>query len=149
MIQPVTNDIDKSIIKLIRASSKGDIDRVIALIKDSTLVNGKDQYHFTPLIWACRKGHLKVVKALIDAGANMEIGDLRNRTAFFHAVTYLRYEVVSYLAEKKCNVNPVDIYGWSPLDFALTNHNAKVAHLISKLGASSNQNTDQAVTKID
>ena len=149
MLQPETHDIDKSITRLIRASSKGDIDRVIILIQDSTLVNGKDQYQFTPLIWACRKGHLQVVKALIDAGANKEIRDLRNRTAFFHAVTFLKYEVVSFLAEKECNVNPVDIYGWTPLDFALTNHNTKVANLIKKLGASSNRNTDQVVSKID
>jgi ankyrin repeat-rich membrane spanning protein len=30
------------------------------------------QYGTTPLIWACRKGHLANVEALLDAGANVD-----------------------------------------------------------------------------
>lgn len=125
---------------LIRASSKGDINRVTELLKSSVNVNDKDEYQFTPLIWACRKGHVNVVKVLVDSGADIEIGDIRNRTGFFHAVTYLRYDVISYLAEKNCNINPIDTHGWTPLDFALTNHNDKAVKLILDLGATSNRN---------
>jgi ankyrin repeat protein len=72
---------------------------------------------------------------LIQRGADIDAGDVRGRTALFHAVPYKRYEFVEFLAKLGANINPIDSHGWTPLDVATTRRNVKMAALLERLGA--------------
>ena len=55
---------------------KGDFRQVDFLIKiDPTLVNIRDSTHWTPLHFAARRGHVRVMTVLIDNGAEVEASD--------------------------------------------------------------------------
>jgi ankyrin repeat protein len=84
---------------------------------------------------AGRKGRIEVADLLIKRGADVEAGDVRGRTALFHAVPYKRYEFVEFLATLGANVNPVDSHGWTPLDVATSGRNLKMVALLERLGA--------------
>jgi len=124
--------------RFIRAASTGDIEKVRSGLNSGIHPNVKDKYGFPALVHACRRGQLAVVKLLINSGADIEFNDDRKRTPFFHAVGLMRYDVVKYLAEIKCDINSIDMYGWTALDFAITNHNVKMAELLRELGAKTN-----------
>jgi uncharacterized protein len=121
--------------KFISACSTGKVDAVLSHIEAGIGTDVRDGYSFTGLIWAGRKGHVAVAKALLEHGADIEAHDVRGRTALFHAVTYQRYELVEFLAKSAANVNPVDSDGWTPLDFSHTSRHAKMFGLLQRLGA--------------
>jgi ankyrin repeat protein len=97
----------------------------------------RDTNHLTGLIWAGRKGHVAVSEVLLEAGATINTGDIRNRTSLFHAVTYKRYEFVHHLIGRGADPNTVDTHGWSALDFAVSNQDQKMVELLSEYGAKS------------
>ena len=51
----------------------------------------------TPLMYACRKGHVEVVRQLLDLGASVQATSTRGRTPWFEAVEEGRDEVVALL----------------------------------------------------
>lgn len=119
----------------INACSTGNATEVERLLREGAAADTRDKYGLTGLIWAGRKGRIEVAKVLLANGADIEGVDVRRRTSLFHAVTYKRYEFVEYLVLQGGNTNPIDMHGWTPLDFACTNHNVKMARLLEGLGA--------------
>jgi ankyrin repeat protein len=111
--------------KFFQACSTGNVAVVTAFINDGVDPNARDQYEFTGLIWAGRKGRVEVADLLIKKGADIEAGDVRGRTGLFHAVTYKRYVFVEFMVQRGANINPIDSHGWTPLDFARTTGNSR------------------------
>lgn len=72
----------------------------------------------TPLMLACKNGHLKAVKALVDIGCHIETRDVLGRTAVMHAALNGHYPLVSYLLNKGANPNNADNSGNTALHFA-------------------------------
>ena len=60
--------MDKILKEFIQASRKGDVEKIEIFLKNGIDPNIKDEFEFSPLVWACRKGHINVVKLLIDSG---------------------------------------------------------------------------------
>ena len=58
-------------------------------------------YGQTPLMYACRNGHAKVVKQLLGLGASVNIVSDRGQTALFEAILEDRGEVVELLIQDK------------------------------------------------
>ena len=63
-------------------------------------------YEQTPLMYACRRGHVEVVRQLLDRGAAINLVSTLGRTAMFEAVMQNRGEVVKLLLDKaELNIN--------------------------------------------
>lgn len=94
--------------RLLDAATKGQTKNIGVLIASGADVNYTDQYGKSPLQEACRKGHLKSVKTLLDRGANpvAQNMDLTGKAHFESILTYTlifceknKFEVVKLLCE--------------------------------------------------
>ena len=126
--------------KFFNACSTGKVELVRDFLVSGVDPESRDSNHLTGLIWAGRKGHVDVAVVLLAHGAKIETGDVRDRTALFHAVTYQRSEFVKFLAARGADLSPVDTHGWSPIDFSQSNRHKKMVDLLSSLGARSAKN---------
>lgn len=87
----------------------------------------------TPLITACRRGHLEIVKKLIDKGADLTITNDFNGTALEVASFGGHYEVVKFLIEKGAQVTI-----GKPLHSAVRSGHCQVTQLLLDSGADYN-----------
>lgn len=76
---------------VVSALDQGDLD---VDVQDST-------YGQTPLMYACRQGHVEVVRQLLDLNASVNIVSARGRTAMFEAVEQNQEEIVRLLLRKE------------------------------------------------
>ncbi|HHL3493393.1 TPA: Dot/Icm T4SS effector AnkF/LegA14/Ceg31 [Legionella pneumophila] len=59
---------------LIQAAKKGDFELVKIIIKHRPdLLESKDSFQQTPLLWACANGHVDIVEYLMDSGADIHV----------------------------------------------------------------------------
>ena len=67
-------------------------------------------YGQTPLMYACRAGHVEMVQELLNLGASINIVSARGRTALFEAILHNREHVVDVLLSRRglC-INAVNI----------------------------------------
>jgi len=73
-----------------------------------------------PLRSVCDKQNLKILKLLLDNGANPNITGSDGRTALFNAIeaTKANKEIIRYLIKNGADINKEDNSGISPLSFA-------------------------------
>jgi uncharacterized protein len=69
----------------------------------------------TPLLFAAREGCLECARALVEAGADIDLPDPKNVTPLFLAVDNLHYDLAKYLIEAGANPNKWDWWGRTPL----------------------------------
>ncbi len=87
--------------ELLDATWNGDVSKVKSL-----LARGADPNHpwYYPLRTACRNGNLKIVKALVEAGADTERWDHRGRSPVHYAAWRGHKKVMVYLIRDcKCS----------------------------------------------
>ena len=86
------------------AAALNEIEAVAALISHGADVNAREEYGRTPLMWASREGHAKVVEALLDAGADKELkatgGVRKGKTALEIARDNNKGDVVAVLERR-------------------------------------------------
>ncbi len=56
----------------------------------------------------CERGHLEVIQALLNKGANIEATDLEGQTPLMYAVLRNQPKIVSALLERKANMEIKD-----------------------------------------
>ena len=70
--------------------SNGDIAKVLEILKASddarATVNARDDKGMTLLHWACDRGHIELVRTLLERGANVDSKDAEGMTPFASAV---------------------------------------------------------------
>lgn len=83
--------------RLYYASSDGNLNTVLDLLKSGANVNVKDNRGYTALYIACQEGHLEIVKELLEQGAavNAELYD--GCTPLFSASQHGDFEIVKEL----------------------------------------------------
>ena len=78
----------------------------------------------TALIFAAREGDLESAKALVEAGANVNLTTTGGWTPLLTAVNNRNYKLAAYLLEKGANPNLANSnFGWTPLYLATDNRN--------------------------
>ncbi|KAE8283979.1 Protein TANC2 Tetratricopeptide repeat, ankyrin repeat and coiled-coil domain-containing protein 2 [Larimichthys crocea] len=94
-----------------------------------------DKEGLTALSWACLKGHLPVVRCLVESGAATDHADKNGRTPLDLAAFYGDSEVVQFLVDHGAMIEHVDYSGMRPLDRAVGCRNTSVVVALLKKGA--------------
>ena len=76
----------------------------------------------TPLLFAARQGSLDATRALIDAGADVNLADPEGISPMVLAIRNGHYEVAALLLEKGADVNAGDRVNRTPLYMAVDMH---------------------------
>lgn len=109
----------KGFSKLHYAAMGGDLQRVKELIAAGADVGiQQGTYHGQPLQYASAKGHIEVVRLLLESGAETDSLDKRELTPLMWAAWGSHADVVKLLIEHKADINAVTEDGMTPLAFA-------------------------------
>jgi ankyrin repeat protein len=106
-----------------RYAAEGNVEEASKLLDSGNIrdINEADEYGYTALMWAVEHGHTKVVKLLLDNGADVNSRALRRglkkSTAFKNAVTYGHTEIVKLLLQ--CRNLDINAQGDTGVDTAL------------------------------
>lgn len=106
-------------VSLALAAKKGHADVVSLLLKKGASVDyGGTQSDDTPLTWAARFGHHRILTQLLDAGANMNATSDSAKSCLHLAANGGHPKVVKILLERGMDPNVQDEGGYSPLSWA-------------------------------
>jgi hypothetical protein len=99
-------------------------------------VNTKDEEDGdTALIMASYKGHLEIVKYLVEIGADVNAKNDEGDTALMGAIYNDRLEIVKYLVEHGADVNAKTENGVTVLMSATYNNNSEMVKFLVEHGA--------------
>ena len=70
---------------------------------------------FTPLLYAARRGCVECAQALLDGGANINLGDPDHVTPLLLATLNLNWDTAALLVRRGADVNKWDTWGRAPL----------------------------------
>jgi len=77
-------------------------------------------------------GDVRIVKALVESGANLNVEDFDRNTPLHYASELGRIDAILYLLnEAKCDPNPINKFGQRPYDIA---QDIKVREIFDKMG---------------
>jgi len=93
------------------AAKEGNLEGVIAALKEGAEINFQDYYGRTALIYAAEKGYLDIVQFLVDKGANVNLQDYTSGTALIVATANSHEKVVTFLLEHGANPDIKGITG--------------------------------------
>lgn len=100
------------------------------LLGKGTEVNAYDRYHMSPLIFAAREGHAKVVERLVNKGAVLNRQDNRGWTALTWAVSKRHKGTVQTLMLLKADPRIKHTNGQSVLEMAESNADFEMLELL-------------------
>jgi ankyrin len=69
----------------------------------------------TPLLFAAREGCIDCARALVEAGADIDLSDPKGVTPLFLAIDNLHFDLAKFLIEAGANPNKWDWWGRTPL----------------------------------
>lgn len=81
-------------------------------------MNQGDDHQFSPLHWASKGGHLKIVEMLISRGARVHTTNMGDDTPLHLAAAHGHKDVVQILLRHKADINCVNEHGNSALHYA-------------------------------
>jgi ankyrin repeat protein/L-ascorbate metabolism protein UlaG (beta-lactamase superfamily) len=125
-----------------RAIADGDVGRVKELLRqDPTVANVPDEtdrFSSLPLHLAAQAGNLEIVDVLLDAGVDVDCGDVDESTPLHVAAMTRHQDVVALLLKHGADVNKRDKNGAYALSFAASGGDAAVVRQILDAGADLN-----------
>ncbi len=157
---------DKLLDKFMTSAATGDIEGVLRVIKGGININAFGENRTTALFVAANWGYIPVVRSLIEAGANVNLGEEDNketplmiaaaRTALQKNKVYVggngHIEVIKLLLKAGANVNARTSFGWTALMAAANAGSIEVVQLLLKAGANINHkdiNKDTALSRAE
>ena len=119
--------------QLFEAARSGDVEKVREILEcGKCTVNCTDSVGWTPLHWACLKGHVDVVRVLVsEFKANMTIQTLfggKGYTALHYSCREGHVDIVRTLVKYKANVNAKTDSGDTQLTLAARHGHSNIVH---------------------
>jgi hypothetical protein len=96
---------------------------------------------------AAVRGDLRLVKALVSRGVEVDAADVDGQTGLHAAAFGNRIDVLEYLISQGADVNVLDRYGDSPLEKALAEGAGQAAALLESRGAHRIRGSDEQRAK--
>jgi ankyrin repeat protein len=95
------------------------IEQIKIAIDNGADVDAKDIYGYPLVIRACNLGYSKIVKLLVEKGADVNVMEpIEDLTLIFCAIYKRDLKLVRFLVEKGADVEATDIWLQTPLGFA-------------------------------
>ncbi|MEK7691152.1 MAG: ankyrin repeat domain-containing protein [Bdellovibrionota bacterium] len=102
--------------RLLAAAEANDLPGVESALADGAVADAATfQKQVTALMFACRHDNLDMAKAVLDAGADPDLGDVMGETALFRAVEIGDFDLVDLLFFHSAKVNVRNVHGATPL----------------------------------
>jgi ankyrin repeat protein len=120
--------------ELSNAVIASDVDRIKFLIEKGAEINKPDSQGWTPLANAARQRKDKIIKVLLDAGADPNIAS-NGMTPLIAAAMRDHVASVKVLAEKGADVEEPGPQGFRPLALAIAEQRYEVAKALMEAGA--------------
>ena len=98
--------------------------------------DAKDQFGYTPLMWACVRHRPDLSAVLLAAGANTETTNVWGRNAAFIAIWEKQTEIVAQFLERGMNISAAAEHdGWTALHKAAEMGHAAIVQMLLAKGA--------------
>ncbi len=132
---------------LMKAADKGDVEQVKMLLKLKAKLDERNWTRDeTALFSAAENNNTEIVKLLVQAGANPNLGrELRGRTVMGHVSDQLsplmltckhgNLEMAELLVKAGAEINAKDSAGWPPLFYAARSNSPKIIRMLVAAGA--------------
>ena len=124
----------------------GEVESAKALAR--ALVQRRDDLGFDVVLEATRRGISDVVRALIEAGADLNKAHNDGRTPLYMAAQEGHEAVVKALIEAGVHVNKTDDDGWTPLYIAAQEGHEAVVKALIEAGPDVNKTDDDGWTPL-
>lgn len=118
---------------LITAAYDGNPTRVVTLIARGANVNARDDYGYTPLMWAAQEGHVMTMGALLKRGADVNARDKQGRTALLIATVKGHTEIVKSLLAHHADPTIKASNGVSAIDYARIYHMTAISRMFQTM----------------
>lgn len=118
--------------ELIAAAGKGHNPRVERMLREGANVNAEREYGYTALLEACSRGHLEVVRTLLNAGADPNVFR-EGRSPLVWAAGRGDEQIVRLLLRRGAEVTGTQ--GIEALSFAIAKGHDSVAVVLVAAGA--------------
>lgn len=124
-----------------RKAESGDIDIMASLITAGAIVDRIEQCGRTALHTVAIKGSPAMIHILLDAGADINMGDARGFTPLHEAVRYQKLPTARALLERNASIKANIDLGGTPIDFAF--RSVEMVKLLVEFGADVNSINDR------
>lgn len=141
---PASHFIHGNMMPLHYAAQAGNVEKIKELLHNHANVNAIDSAGWTPLHHAARAipmthKHVKCITKLLLYGAKINAADNNDLTILHHAAICGNIEKLQLFAklfrEHKATMDPVALYGRTPLHFAVSKGHVECAEILIQYGA--------------
>ena len=119
------------------AIGKGNLEIVEYLINHGAGLNSFNENKRTPIMLACEKKFIMVVKLLVSAGAEVDLPTKSGNTCLHYVCSFNfpSFEIAQYLIENCIDINATNARGRSSLMIACKKGNDDIVRLLLSFGA--------------
>lgn len=111
-------------------ADSGQVFKVVqALINKSANFRISNALGVTPIMQACLRGHLEVIKYLLSMGESFETVDNEGKNLLFYAIDGKQVEVARFLIASGIDLSHVNTYRVSAKEYAVNEHQLEILEL--------------------
>ena len=132
-----------------RAVWAGLEDQVKELVKQDIDVNERAERGWTALLYASAQGYPRIVRLLLDAGANPDVGNVHRITPLMYGALYGNLGVCKLLLEHGANPDLQDARGSTALTVATFNGHTDIVDVLLQAGANTTLKDHDGMTALD